>query len=281
MEDFEPWIWFGAVLWSIVVTAVVLYGTLDSHIGELHDEVRRLRADIGVSSSRTSATSRDGCRRCGADAEDAGGVGRAGTPAARLPAATLRGLLQQRAPVEPDRRWPGTGVRRPVSRVDGCIGSRRPGHGAGDIRRPAFDGGRQIGNDTARERTQAMDIFHIGSQVGFKHRDHHVPLCGPEPSDRPGPQGHSPSGETEALRPAAVMLGPAGEPLSVRAQAADRRPWFRSAGSRGARRAVAGPPGYIDGGPESGPPCAGLRSASNRAANSRFRPLRDGLIAAR
>ena len=39
---------------------------------------------------------------------------------------------------------------------------------------------------------------------------------GPEPDEpgRPGPQGHSPSGETEALRPGAVMLGPAGEPVS-------------------------------------------------------------------
>ena len=46
MKEFEPWIWFGAVLWSIVVSAVVLYGTLGNHIGELHDEVRRLRADI-------------------------------------------------------------------------------------------------------------------------------------------------------------------------------------------------------------------------------------------
>lgn len=46
MKEFEPRIWFGAVLWSIVVSAVVLYGTLGNHIGELHDEVRRLRADI-------------------------------------------------------------------------------------------------------------------------------------------------------------------------------------------------------------------------------------------
>ena len=46
MEAIERAFWFGAVLWSIVVTALVLYGTLSDHIGELQDEIRRLRVDI-------------------------------------------------------------------------------------------------------------------------------------------------------------------------------------------------------------------------------------------
>ena len=38
--------WFGSAYLSIVVTALVLYGTLSDHIGELQDEIRRLRVDI-------------------------------------------------------------------------------------------------------------------------------------------------------------------------------------------------------------------------------------------
>ncbi len=38
--------WFGSVNLSIVVTALVLYGTLSDHIGELQDEIRRRRVDI-------------------------------------------------------------------------------------------------------------------------------------------------------------------------------------------------------------------------------------------
>ena len=38
MEEIERAFWFGAVLWSIVVSALVLYGMLSNHIGELQDE---------------------------------------------------------------------------------------------------------------------------------------------------------------------------------------------------------------------------------------------------
>ena len=46
MEDVDPWIGFGVVIGSVVVTALFLYGALSNDIGKLHDEVMRLRAEI-------------------------------------------------------------------------------------------------------------------------------------------------------------------------------------------------------------------------------------------
>ena len=68
MEEFDPWIWFGAVLCSIVVSALVLYGMLSGHIGELQGEIRRLRVDIRClaepgecDSARLLSEMRSGC----------------------------------------------------------------------------------------------------------------------------------------------------------------------------------------------------------------------------
>ena len=138
-------------------------------------------------------------------------------------------------------------VQASGSRVDGCIGSRGPGQGAGAHPPTRISAGFGSSGTTVQGRGRRLWTCLTSGRSRLQHRDRHVPLRGPGPRDRPGPRGHSPSGETEALRPAAVMLGPAGEPVS-RSDAGRRRAHpVRSAGSRGRQRAVAGPPGHIDG----------------------------------
>ncbi len=46
MEKFDGWVRFALLVWSMAISALVLYGTLSNDIGELHDEVNRLGAEI-------------------------------------------------------------------------------------------------------------------------------------------------------------------------------------------------------------------------------------------
>ena len=46
VEEVDRWVRFGFVIGSVVVTALFLYGALSNDIGKLHDEVKRLRAEI-------------------------------------------------------------------------------------------------------------------------------------------------------------------------------------------------------------------------------------------
>ena len=113
-------------------------------------------------------------------------------------------------------------VQASGSRVDGCIGSRGPGQGAGAHPPTRISAGFGSSGTTVQGRGRRLWTCLTSGRSRLQHRDRHVPLRGPGPRDRPGPRGHSPSGETEALRPAAVMLGPAGEPVS-RSDAGRRR----------------------------------------------------------
>ena len=45
-RSIDRWIRFGFVIWSVVVSFLVLYGTLSNDIGELHSKVNRLRGEI-------------------------------------------------------------------------------------------------------------------------------------------------------------------------------------------------------------------------------------------
>ena len=38
MEKFDGWVRFALLVWSMAISALVLYGTLSNDIGELHDE---------------------------------------------------------------------------------------------------------------------------------------------------------------------------------------------------------------------------------------------------
>ncbi len=46
MEEIDRWIRFGFVIWSVLCSALLLYGALSNDIGEVHDEVDRLGAEI-------------------------------------------------------------------------------------------------------------------------------------------------------------------------------------------------------------------------------------------
>ena len=46
MEEIDRWIRFGFVIWSVLVSALLLYGALSNDIGEVQDEVDRLGAEI-------------------------------------------------------------------------------------------------------------------------------------------------------------------------------------------------------------------------------------------
>ena len=46
MDEWNGWFRFVLLVWSIAISALVLYGTLSNDLGELHDEVNRLRVEI-------------------------------------------------------------------------------------------------------------------------------------------------------------------------------------------------------------------------------------------
>ena len=46
MEEVDRWFRFGFVIASVLISALFLYAALSNDIGKLHDEVKRLRAEI-------------------------------------------------------------------------------------------------------------------------------------------------------------------------------------------------------------------------------------------
>jgi len=46
VEEVDRWMRFQFVIGSVLISALFLYGALSNDIGKLHDEVKRLRAEI-------------------------------------------------------------------------------------------------------------------------------------------------------------------------------------------------------------------------------------------